>query len=300
MTVATWTNICKNPLYGGLICEKWTNYEFVRAKFNGPLTPDEWHELQRVITGTRKAGMPVKYQRQRLDLPLRRFLRCPHCQSPVRGAPSTGKSGKKFFYYDCKNKTCKFRVQAEEAHTLFASHLQKITPSDEVLKLFREIVLDVWDDKYRSMHSDSIQMAKKASFLNEEKQSIIELMKKSHENAEILEALQKDFERVNKEYTLATMERNKTEIQTCDAETVVRYCEYFLKNAYELWDIAPVEGKYALQGLPYPNGVSYNALIDLRTPELSPIYAALTRIQENHDAKSSVAAPGRIELPLTD
>src|SRR5205085_950120 len=30
----SWTNICRNPVYGGLLCEQWTNQEFIRAKFD--------------------------------------------------------------------------------------------------------------------------------------------------------------------------------------------------------------------------------------------------------------------------
>lgn len=292
LSVQTWTKICRSPVYGGMNCGVWTDGQIIRGKWDGAITPEEWYELQRVLNGDVPEPVKVKHLRQNPDLPLRRFLRCPHCHSPVRGAPSVGKSGKKFLYYDCKNKDCRFRVQAIDAHTLFQTNLNKITPTDGLLSLFREIVLEAWDEKWKSLNRESIQKAKQATALKEERQSIMGLMKKSYQNPELLAALQKDYERVNKEYTLATMQRNKTEIESCDAETVVRYCEYFLKNAYELWDCAPVDRQYRYQSLPYPNGIAYDELQGLRTPDISPVYTTIEALKHN-DLR--LAAPRGIE-----
>ncbi len=43
----SWWNICTSPVYGGMLRGKWTDGEYVRAKFDGPLTPDQWQRLHR-------------------------------------------------------------------------------------------------------------------------------------------------------------------------------------------------------------------------------------------------------------
>jgi len=41
-----WTKMCRSPVYGGYICEEWTEGKRVEAKFPGPLTHGEWEDLQ--------------------------------------------------------------------------------------------------------------------------------------------------------------------------------------------------------------------------------------------------------------
>src|SRR5205807_8562753 len=101
---------CRNPLYGGYLQGEWTDGEPVRAKFDGPLTPQEWERLQEALDGG--GGVARRLPRKQLnpEFPLRRFLRCPACDGRVRGYPAAKKNGKRFCYYDCKNAACCFRI----------------------------------------------------------------------------------------------------------------------------------------------------------------------------------------------
>jgi DNA invertase Pin-like site-specific DNA recombinase len=57
-----WSKICRNPVYGGLVREQWTDYEFVRAKFDGPIRPEEWYWLQRVLDDRTQGLTIVTFQ----------------------------------------------------------------------------------------------------------------------------------------------------------------------------------------------------------------------------------------------
>ncbi len=269
-----WNKICRNPVYGGLLCEKWTDYQFVRAKFDGPITASEWYRLQQVLDERNTFARRLPRKEQHPQFPLRGFLHCPRCNQPVRGYAAVKRSGKRFPYYDCRNRACRFRVPVAEAHKRFIDLLRDITPSPELLQAFRTAVLDVWEEEYRHLNSESSVLQQQVATLHEEKRSLLDLIKASSSKPALLAELQQEFERVDKELTLATMARNTAEIEELEAEAVVGTCVTFIERAVELWQQWPVDLQNRLQTLILPEGVRYDVLEGLSNPSLSPVYAA--------------------------
>ncbi len=270
-----WAKVCRSPVYGGLLCEVWTDHQFVRAKFDGPLTPSEWKELQEVLDGRQTIARRLPRHRMNDDFPLRRFLRCPNCNTAVRGYPVKKKNGRRYRYYDCSNRECRFRVPVEQAHKMFVDTLKEMAPTPEVLTLFRQIVLREWEEQWQELRSRSGNLQDKVAALRKEKAALIGLMKQSADNPSLLAELQKDFERVERDLTLATIDRNETEVEEYDAEAVVGACTYFLQHASELWEKWPVEAKSRLQAMVFPEGLSFAALEGKQTAKRSFIYDAL-------------------------
>src|SRR5262249_2279154 len=148
---------------------------------------------------------PAPRQQLRTEFPLRRFLACPSCLAPARGYYVTGRRGGRFLYYDCANAACKFRVPAAEAHRLFVGLPQAVTPTPSLIDLFRRVVLEAWEAELQGLNAENNALQDEVASLRREKQALVELMKRSFDNPTLLPALQKDFERVEKRLTLATM-----------------------------------------------------------------------------------------------
>jgi DNA invertase Pin-like site-specific DNA recombinase len=208
-----WEKICRNPIYGGWVRGEWTDGQFVRAKFKGPLSPEEWHRLQQVLDGRNTVARRLPRQKLNPEFPLRRFLRCPQCDSPVRGYPAVKKNGRRFCYYDCKNPACRFRIPIEKAHQMFVELLVKWTPNAAVLEQFRRVVLETWEERSRELRTESTTLQRSVASLREEKESLVELMKRAKGNESLLDTLQREFARVDRDMTLATVDRNEAE--TC-------------------------------------------------------------------------------------
>ncbi|MCI0458577.1 MAG: recombinase family protein [Gemmataceae bacterium] len=272
-----WERICRNPLYGGLICEKWTEHKVVRAKFDGALTPEEWQGLQAVLDERGSVAKRLPRKRLHPDFPLRRFLRCPQCRGTVRGYAAKGKTGRRFPYYDCENAACRFRVPVPQAHALFVKLLEDVTPSPDLLDGFRRVVLSVWDEEYRECNARSNDLQARVLRLREEKRRLVEVIKASAGNPSLLEELQKDFDRVTKELTLGTVERNTAELKEYEAEAVVNHCIWFMQNASELWQKWPVDLQNRLQVMVFPEGVGYEVLEGKANPKLSLVHAAIAK-----------------------
>jgi site-specific DNA recombinase len=283
-----WQKICRSPVYGGLIHEKWTEGQFVRAKFDGPLTPAEWNKLQEVLDGRERPALVAPRQKIPPELPLRRFLRCPNCDKTARGYQSTGRNGDRFLYYDCRHPECQFRISAEVAHGEFLDLLRRVTPTPELLRAFRGVVVDRWRDRRRVLEARATAERGREKTLRDEKRSIIELMKKGHDNPALMEALQGDFERVERELSMASIARQEGAVEGHDMEAVVGHCIHLIQTIVETWPKWPVEAKSQVQRLVFPEGLSYAEMSGCRTPRLSPVYAVF---QGSQTPKSTMAGP---------
>ncbi len=293
----TWTKIIRNPIYGGMMCEKWTGDEFVRAKFNGAISPEEWRALQEVLDGRTKAVMPAARKKRHADFPLRQFLLCPGCGERVRGSRSTGKMKKSYWYYHCKNKKCHFIVQTKQIHELFDQYMQKITPSPELIALFREVVLGAFAERHQLICDGVAVAERELNAIRDEKQTLIDLMKQTGDDPELLKDLKQQYADVRKRMSLAKMNRGKKEIEEVQAEVIVDYCMHFLEHAHKLWKESLPEEQFRLQSLIFPEGISYDALTGKQTPKISPVYEAISELQ---NGDNTLAGPRGIEPRLAD
>jgi len=273
LTKQTWTNICRAPVYGGLLYGPWTDNKFVRAKFDGPLTPEEWRRLQEVLDARNTVARRLPRQAHHPEFPLRRFLCCPKCRTPVRGYAAVKKNGRRFPYYDCPNSACRFRIPVEQAHRMFVELLRDVTPAPELLRLFRKVVLEVWEEQHRELLSRTNELHRGVGKLREEKRSLIDLMKGSAGNQSLLADLREEYERVDRELALATMTRNTAEAEEYEAEAVLNECVNFLERASELWLKWPVELQKRLQVMVFPQGIGFDVLEGQANPELSLVHA---------------------------
>lgn len=297
MTKQTWMKIVRNPIYGGLIREQWTDEQFVRAKFDGPLSPDEWKALQDALDGRKKVMMPPSRRKHHADFPLRRFLLCPVCGDKVRGSRSTGKLKKPYWYYHCKNKACRFCVQTKNIHPLFEDYLRKITPSPELVNLFREVVLEAFAERHKHAASGVTEAEKELKAIRDEKQTLIRLMKDAANSPELLKDLKEQYEGICRRYSLANAARGERVMEEVQADVVVDYCVHFLLHAHKLWKEAQPEEQFRLQSLIFPEGISYDALTGRQTPKLSPVYEAISDLKKGDN---QMAASRGIEPRLQE
>jgi len=78
----------RNPVYSG-----WLNVPnwrvSTRGDFEALVPEDVFHRVQRLLAG--KGATLRPYVRDREDFPLRRFVTCSHCSTPLTGSWSKGR-----------------------------------------------------------------------------------------------------------------------------------------------------------------------------------------------------------------
>jgi DNA invertase Pin-like site-specific DNA recombinase len=139
LSLQSFRTTLRNPIYAGRIeVPKWGVSRV--GDFEPLIGETVFRRVQRGLAG--KTPEPKPHVRDREDFPLRRFLSCAKCQRPISGSLSRGRSGR-YAYYHCP-KCPGIRGRRADVESLFVAHLERFKPDPGYVRLFREIVLDVW------------------------------------------------------------------------------------------------------------------------------------------------------------
>lgn len=80
--------------------------------------------------------------------PLSGKLFCGFCGEPMHGAGGTGKSGKRYYYYVCKDSgTCRRRVRKELVEDALADAVLRITADEEMMRTVARRVVEAYGDE---------------------------------------------------------------------------------------------------------------------------------------------------------
>ena len=90
-----------------------------------------YEQVQAVLDGRKPSVAP--HLRNHPSFPLRRFVRCGTCDTPLTGSSSTGRGGK-YAYYHCRRRGCRgVYVTKVELEAGFVQYLQQVVPKPEYL-----------------------------------------------------------------------------------------------------------------------------------------------------------------------
>jgi site-specific DNA recombinase len=126
--------LLRNELYAGWIClPKWKLKE--RGIFEPLVTEEQFQRVQDILDG-RRISVTVQ-KRNNPDFPLRVFVSCGECSTPLTGAWSTGRRSR-YPYYRCRNSKCKaVNVRGEKMESDFAALVSNLTPNASYMRLFQ-------------------------------------------------------------------------------------------------------------------------------------------------------------------
>ena len=142
VSIQTFATLLRNPIYSGCFDVPGFGVKGVRGNFQ-PLIPETlFARVQTALAG--RAGS----SQHLLDnpvFPLRRFVVCDSCITPLTGSAPRGRS-KRCSYYHCRK--CRgVSVRKEALEKDFINLLESLQPRAEFMSLFRAIVLDVWKER---------------------------------------------------------------------------------------------------------------------------------------------------------
>ncbi|MBM3778297.1 MAG: hypothetical protein FJW23_08670 [Acidimicrobiia bacterium] len=187
-------------------------------------------------------------------LPLRRFLRCARCDTPLTGSYSTGRS-KKYPYYHCRRGCKGISARANVVEMTFAALLQGLQPRPEYLRLFNAVVLDAW--KTERAHAEEMRAAyeQRAEDVRRNLQRVEDafLIDRSIDERSYWDMR----DRLREQLALAEMTATEARNEHLDVEGVLAFAEHVLGNAAALWANASPANRRQLQTALFPKGLSW-------------------------------------------
>ncbi len=284
VTPQTFDRMIRNPVYSGrIIVPRWKLN--VRGDFQPLVTDLVFQQVQRRLRGGVGAGKARTKLHQ--DFPLRRFVRCTHCETPLTGSWSTGRN-RKYPYYHCRR--CR-RVTLKKAdlEARFTSLLEELIPKPGFVRLFREIVIDVW--KGELIRAEAIRSALDKR-IEEFSHRLLQLDEAFvFQKAIDRESYESQRDRIREQRALAELERSQVEVEQIDVEGILTFAEHTLSNATALWNQASVEAKQDIQRALFPKGLDFDG------SEFGTVVTCLafSQLQDYNVPNNQVASPTGFE-----
>ena len=259
--------ILRNPIYCGLIKTNWFP-DLIQSHHKPIISQEVFNKVQVILDGKKPRITPKK--RNNPDFPLRNFIYCDNCGGKLTGSWSKGRS-KKYPYYHCRTKGCTLYVRKEIIEEEFYHCLKELQPKKEIMKLFKEIVLDVWKKRKEEYFKEIKRLEKELKELKNKKERIKELViKGTFDDKDYKEESQK----ANNDILVKQIELNEYKIDLDDSEICINFCKHFISNIADLWRNADLDLKQRFQKLIFPEKLLYKKG-EFRTTKIAFIFKHL-------------------------
>jgi len=280
----------RNPLYIGVVrVDKW-GIE-TTGDFEPLVHPETFWRAQAVLDG-RGPGAGKPYQPARAEFPLKGLVRCVH------GVPLTASWAKKSYRYyqsqprcqECQG--CRVSVRAEALEASFVDLLKKLQPEPELVRIFKEEVLNVWKQAQKQASDEQARLTWRLNGIQKKKDRLVEAH--VHEQTIDAKTFRDHMDRLREQEATAKLERYGAELEDLDVGAVLAFAERTLCDLAGSWNRAEPPQKTRLQALLFPSGVTWDGEA-VRTQETASVFGWIDPIC---DDKERVVTPTRFELVL--
>ncbi|MCP4444640.1 MAG: recombinase family protein [Myxococcales bacterium] len=249
----TFASLLKNPLMmGRIVLPKWEID--VRGDFDPIVDERTFLGAQAVSKGLRPSPKP--HATNNPEFPLRGFVKCGRCDTPLTGSSSGNRTGKKYPYYSCRKKGCGVRVPRDTMHKQFLELLCDVQPDPKFAGLFREIVIDAWQSRRQQAASLRTACESQLQELRRRKDRLVEAC--VHKRLLDEETFRDQMSRVEEDIALARMELHQADLDELDIEAVLAFAEHAMSNAANLWHQFPLELRQRFQAVLFPEGLAHD------------------------------------------
>jgi site-specific DNA recombinase len=158
-----------------------------------------------------------------------------------------------YAYYHCRDGCT--RVTKDVMEGQFEAFIRQLQPNAGYMRLYREIVLDVWRKKQGDSKQVQSVLSRKIRELRDNKAKLEEAF--IYQRVIDTATYQEMRAKLTEELTLAEMDLRDAQAEEIEIEAVLDFAQMVLLNASNLWKAAPAEQKQRLQQVLFPDGVTY-------------------------------------------
>ncbi len=288
----TTKNMLQNVLYTGYVKSKYTNGEKIRGVHDALISEGVYIKNQNIMHGNTK----TLSKQAKEDWPLRGgFLQHTCGRSMTGGTTKKIASGTRYACSHCRARTLGRAVSTQKTivHAQFIELLETVAPTENVQKLFKEIVLRVWNDEFKEALSVSGRIETEFAALKNKKSRILDLYieNKLTEQEKTDRLLQLDTDA-----GMLELQRIDMDSYVNEKEQIIDSALLFMSEPASYWNLASLPLKKRMQDLLFPEGLVYDCEEGFRTPVLSNTHLLIKEIALSGDENPTLVAPTRIEL----
>ncbi len=270
----TFQAVLRNSLYCGWVTvPSAEGFEPVRGLHEPIVSEELFYEVQRVLSGKKPTAAPKR--KHNPALPLKCFVKCEVCGTPLTGGFAKGRT-KKYARYWCRKKNCRaVKLSKEQLESDFVAMLGRLRPDPDSVSAFPKIAAKIWAQK----QGDNEKAAKKLAVrLGDQKKLKADLLK-AKLRGEVSHA---DYMEANAEYT-AELSATEAEIKALSSDRAtedafIRFAELQLMDIAGAWQLAGSEQRQRVQNLLFADGLPYSPKSGVLNPPKSCLFSVLEQI----------------------
>jgi site-specific DNA recombinase len=274
----------RNPFYSGYLSHTFLQGKVVKGKHQ-PLVSEAL--FLRVNNMLNQSVYGYKQEQGNNNIPLKNFVRCEACNSPLVGYLVRKKN---LYYYKCNTIGCRCNRSAKAMHELFQRQLSNYQLDRRFVEPLKEQLLNVYSNLTETGRDIRRSNKKKVRELQEK----LEVLEERYAFGEIDRNI---FEKIGAKLKIEIQALRK-EIDS-DADQLSnpeKFIEYALKmcvNLPDLWVSGDYHQRVKLQEIVFPEGILYNRKKDdyrtLRVNEILEVISSFSSSSgENKKGKSKI------------
>jgi hypothetical protein len=179
----------------------------------------------------------------------------------------------------------KVRTTKTALESNFVDLLLDVQPSEGYLRLFREIVLDVWNQR----RSDASRLRQEVQLRADRLRRRLDRVEEAflYDQSIDRQSYERQRDKLRSDIVLAELEAGDAKSDEIDVEELLAFAEGALTKIALLWNEAPVDRKRRLQSLIFPEGLEF----DGRSFGTARTCLAFTTLGASSNHESGVASP---------
>ncbi len=289
LTQHSFKKMLSNPVYIGMVkSNKWRE---TRKGVHQPLVDEGiFRNVQLVLRGKKPIAAP--YQRNRAEFPLRRFLRCSECGTPLTGGPSRSATGKTYDYYNCYKCHAVKSLSAQKAAGEFVELLMRLRPTPLLMAEFPAILKE--ELKKRTGDSAATVGRLKADLserINSQGKLLLKYVDGDKNIAPYFEQMNRQFEEQIADIRAQIAE---LEMEKVTLAELMEFSKSLLVDIATAWERADVDQKQRVQNVLFPKGLKYDPGKGILNSDKDCLF---NQLEVFASGKMLMVRPERFELP---
>jgi site-specific DNA recombinase len=182
--------VLRNPLYAGILKNKWTRDECIPLKGEQLVSVDLWNQVnarwnEKLVKDSTdkwelintKPKTKRGYESDKPDMyPLKHIMTCEVCGKRIKTSSTRSKNGTHHPAYHCERNHKRISFNAKKAHTVLKDLLQKQSISPIVSELVMEMTRKLWEAKVKEASKDDEHLKKHVQELQKQLNNITDKM----------------------------------------------------------------------------------------------------------------------------
>ncbi len=239
-----------NPFYCGLIVSNLLPEEVIEGNHEAMVSKNLFLQVNNVIIEHR--NHPVTHQPNDLNLPLKRFMKCGECDTPMTGFLVKRKN---LYYYKCRTKGCRTNKSAKEIHNDFSLILESFQIYSEDIPLIKKAINIFCDTLFEETKENQKLIQTKLIETNNILENLEERFAVGKIDDEIFDKYRTKYIQEKKEIL---EEIQKTSINSSNLQKVIDFTINVCLKPLQMWKNINIREKANLQDFIFPNGIIYN------------------------------------------